>query len=261
MILRSIFQRTKFPIFSLLNREGLARSASEFKSKLDRAKKQAESEHFTFYGYETIKVLPILDQLLAQANADFALNLKNARVADIGAGDGDLGFCLEYLGAKVDLFDLPSTNWNQMLGLRALHKQLGSEARIFEMDLDRQFEIPDRYDVVFLLGILYHLKNPYYVLETLHSATDKLILSTRVARFTEQGGYPIQQSSVAYLLGAEECNNDATNFWIFSETGLKQLLSRTGWSVEAQLNFGDTKESNPQDSCHDERIFLLLKRR
>jgi len=48
---------------------------------------------------------------------------------------------------------------------------------------DRPFTLPhDAYDVVLFLGILYHLRNPFYVLEELARRTTHLLLSTRIAR-------------------------------------------------------------------------------
>ncbi|MEN1727672.1 MAG: hypothetical protein AAGJ52_04455, partial [Pseudomonadota bacterium] len=104
------------------------------------------------------------------------------------------------------------------------------------MNLDSQFELLQaQYDLVFFLGILYHLKNPYDVLEHLSEKAKHCFLSTRIARRTQDQPGELEHAPVAYLLNPDECNNDATNFWIFSEAGLIRLLDRCGWSVEASV--------------------------
>jgi hypothetical protein len=83
-------------------------------------------------------------------------------------------------------------------------------------------------------------------------------LSTRVARYTPDR-IKIQNAPIAYLLGPDELNHDLTNFWIFSEAGLRRLLDRTGWEICAYLTTGDTKKSNPHTAKNDERAFCLAR--
>ena len=59
------------------------------------------------------------------------------------------------------------------------------------------------YGFVVLLGILYHLKNPFLVLETLAGVADYCLLSTRIARLAPDGAR-LQGLPVAYLLGEDE---------------------------------------------------------
>lgn len=232
-----------------------------WKPHLDLAKTEAPAEGRSWYGYDILAnfwaIQSLFDQL-PEARLDL---LRSGHVADIGGADGDLGFFLASLGLRVDLIDWPSTNWNGLEGARALKSRLQADAvSIHEVDLDRQFQLPEsRYDLVFLLGILYHLKNPYFILETLADHARFCILSTRIARFAARQSVEIESLPVAYLLGPDECNGDPTNFWIFSETGLLRLVNRCGWEVEAKIRVGDTVQSNPRDSEHDERIYLALK--
>ena len=88
--------------------------------------------------------------------------------------------------------------------------------------------------------------------------TEYCFVSTRIAKQTADG-QPLSPYPIAYLLGPQECNNDSTNFWIFSEEGLKRLIDRTGWSVLSYLTIGDTTNSTPADADRDERAFCLLQ--
>jgi hypothetical protein len=215
-----------------------------------------------WYPYGTLESVGLLEQL----SADAGLNLleicqgQYGKVADIGAADGDLAFFLENQGLSVDAIDNEATNFNAFAGMRLLKDALNSSITIKSVDLDAQFDLPSKkYDVVFLLGTLYHLKNPFFVLEKLAQMTRYCFASTRVAKQTCDG-HLLSPYPVAYLLGPRECNDDYTNYWIFTDEALKRLIDRTGWSLLSQLNIGDATNSTPADSDRDERAFVFLRR-
>lgn len=235
---------------------------SGFKESLTELKQKNPPTGFTWYGYDILANIWHVDGLLKDEHRDLLSRVAGMPVADIGAADGDLGFFFERLGFDVDIIDWPASNWNGLRGVRRLKELLNAEAGIHEVDLDSQFRLPkDRYGLVCLLGILYHLKNPYYVLEQLARSTRYCLLSTRVARRTADGKVDLSAAPLAYLLAPDECNNDATNYWIFSMPGLLRLADRCGWSVIAQRTVGDLHQSDPSSAEHDERAFLLLESR
>jgi hypothetical protein len=202
-----------------------------------------------------------LEQLVAKPGLDLLKLCQGpyGKIADIGGADGDLAFFFEKIGLSADLIDNEPTNFNQLEGARLLREALHSTVTIRKVDLDSQFRLSaEKYDAIFLLGILYHLKNPFFVLENLAGVARYCFLSTRIARQTDHG-QPISQAPIAYLLGPNECNNDSTNFWIFSEEGLKRLIDRTGWSLLSYLSIGATANSTPADPERDERAFCLLQ--
>lgn len=193
---------------------------------------------------------------------------SNVTIADIGAADGDLSFFLhsEYANHNMDLYsdiiDYGPTNYNHLEGANLLvkHFHLQNNIRVFDMNIDRIGWILPRaqYNIIFLLGILYHLKNPYYVLENLAKYSEYVILSTRVMQYTPDRIY-VGNNSLAYLVDNYEQNGDNTNFWTFTTVGLERLVMRTGWEILARQNVGDMMDSNPNDLNHDERCFMLLK--
>jgi hypothetical protein len=179
-----------------------------------------------------------------------------ARIADIGCADGDMGLFLQTQGCQVDLVDNPPTNINAFLGARRLDRALGAGVNFHEADLDQQFSLPADYDFALFLGILYHIKNPFYVLETLAKRVRRIALSTRVT-----GGI-MGNVPGAYLLAPDECNNDPTNFWIFTDAGLRRLFERTGWDVLTYTIIGgDMETSDPASAEGDRRAFCLLQSR
>ena len=71
----------------------------------------------------------------------------------------------------------------------------------------------------------------------------------------------LQPLPVAYLLDPTECNNDNTNYWIFSEAGLRRILSRTGWDILDFITLGNDRDSDPASPKGDERAFCLVRSR
>jgi len=241
----------------------LRRLADEFAARLAEVKRAADPSPSFWYPYGTLGNFALLDRTLRGGNR-FLLDLaEGRRVADIGAADGDLAFFLEQrLGMGVTIVDHAQTNFNSLRGARLLKEALSSSVEIFDVDLDRFHQLPDQsYGLAFLLGTLYHLKNPYYALESLARCARHVVLSTRVARFTPDKRTALRGIPVAYLLHETEANNDPTNYWIFSEAGLQRLFRRTGWEILDFATFGDTKRSDPAAQDADERAFCLLRSR
>ena len=233
--------------------------ALEFIGKLRSVKTTHEPDGFTWYGYDTMSNVWHLENLL-QGKFDKLLQEVEGPIADIGVADGDLGFFLESLGHEVQLFDRPATNWNGMRGVRRLHELLDSRAGVSEVDLDSQFNLPrERYALIVFLGILYHLKNPMFVLEALSSRAPRMLLSTRIAARTGADGFDMHDLPLAYLVDPSECNNDSTNYWIFSKRGLERLLARSGWVIEQWITVGCTEQSEPARMDRDERAFVLVR--
>lgn len=181
-------------------------------------------------------------------------------ILDIGCADGATAFYLERHGFKLDVIDNPPTNMNGMRGVRALKTALNSKIGVHAVDLDAQFRLPrQRYGLVLFLGLLYHLKNPFYVLETLSRHARFCLLSTRVTKFAPDRATLLRDLPVAYLVDPLEANNDATNFWIFSRMGLERLIARAGWRLHGYLPVGNLENSDPSTTEGDERAFCLLE--
>lgn len=222
-------------------------------------KKQSFVAPFNWYPYGTMYNFAHLRDCFDKYPLETLTRTKH--VADIGGADGDLAFFLASLGYRVDVIDNAPTNYNGLQGVKMLIDRLGMRDRVslLERDIDEQFSLPAvEYDLVFLLGILYHLKNPYYVLEKLSYVSRNLLLSTRVMRYTPDGA-AVSDRALAYLLNPTESNNDATNYWIFTDFALRRLVERCGWRLTWATTVGDKVSSNPAAPDRDERAFMLLR--
>ena len=243
----------------------LTTRAIEFKAKLESTKDATPHDGWDWYPYGTLNNFYLIEQLLEGTGIDVPALCEGGPVLDIGAADGDTAFFFESLGIPAHVVDYPPTNFNSCRGVRALRDALDSKVSISETDLDAQFRLPEaHYGLAFFLGILYHLKNPFYALERLGRHAKHAFISTRIARFNTadpQTRVDLSGIPVGYLLAHDECNNDATNFWIFSEAGLRRLLHRAGWDVVAFRTFGAVGESDPATNDGDERAFCLVRSR
>lgn len=239
----------------------LCRRAERFDEVLEAARRRIEQKgrRIAWYPYRSLSGLALIEKLLTGERRRLLALAGEDPVLDLGCADGELAFFLESLGLRVHAVDYPETNCNSMEGVRALKQELGSSVEILGVDLDAQFTLPGhRYGLAFFLGTLYHLKNPYYALETLAGYARYCVLSTRIAAFAQDRRTPIRHLPVACLLREGEANQDWTNYWVFSEAGLRLLLERTGWSILEFATFG-SKHSDPVTSEGDERAFCLLK--
>lgn len=237
----------------------LVNEARRFRTRLDESRKRAASANLEWYPYDSLSNIEHLETLVGTAHGYVMECARQEGILDLGCGDGDLAFFLESLGYSITCVDYPPSNHNNMQGLKALHRELRSSVSIREVDVDNDFPLQGRYGLALCLGLLYHLKNPFFVLEHLARISRFCILSTRIARCLPDGAPLPDGQAVAYLLGEDELNLDDTNFWIFSEPALRRMLERTRWKIVEYFTRGDTMSSVPSSLDHDERAFCLLR--
>jgi tRNA (mo5U34)-methyltransferase len=250
----------------------LLTEASAFNARLEALKRDLAPREFGWYPYGSLSNFAHLDRLLTGENRRLLDLAGDGLILDIGAADGDTAFFLESLGRQVHVIDYAPTNFNGCRGFRALHEALQSSVTLNELDLDAQFRLPEgRFGLAFVLGLLYHLKNPFFLLEQLARRVDHIVLSTRVTAFNVADGSALATADtnarrvdlrtvpVAYLVDPHETNNDPTNFWMFTVAGLHRLLKRTGWEVLDFVTLGATDASDPATATGDERAFLLAR--
>jgi SAM-dependent methyltransferase len=234
--------------------------AARFAERVRAVKLRMGDPGFEWYPHETLSAFANLEKMLTGANR--RIFTGSGRVLDLGSQDGELAFFLESLGYQVTAADHPAYNHNGMRGIRALKAALESALEIHEIDADRPFTLPhDSYDLVVMLGVLYHLRNPFYVLEELARRTSSCLMSTRVARCYPDGSPMPAGVSLAYLLAENELNDDNSNYFIFNETGLRAMLARAHWDVIDYASLGTSHLSDPVRLDRDERAFCLLRSR
>jgi SAM-dependent methyltransferase len=242
------------PLIQQLEIRDLNARALAFEEDLRGIKSRLGAPDPGWYPWDSFGNLTLLDRLLKGRNRFLQPLMGDLPVLDLGCGDGDLAFLFESLGCRVCAVDNPPTNYNLMAGVEQLKIELDSSVRIEALDLDGPFRLPARHaGLALCLGILYHLKNPYRVLETLAGHANYCLLSTAVTQVAPDGHTQVNQWPVAFLAGRDGFRGDETNYWIFSETGLRTLVERAGWEVCDWLL---TDSDGP-----DPRVFCLLRSR
>jgi tRNA (mo5U34)-methyltransferase len=135
-------------------------------------------------------VTPGIDESVPKLDALRMPNLTGKSVLDIGANDGFFSFAAERAGAKrvvaVDSFSWsgePPGNQTKA-GFDLAHEVLESRVEPHQADLyELTPESIGTFDVVMMLGVLYHVRDPLLALERVASLTNELLLlETLVAR-------------------------------------------------------------------------------
>jgi len=236
--------------------------AKLFGEKLASLKSRMSPGPFAWYPYQSLTALPMLDQLLTGDSRRLLDLAGPGTILDIGCADGDLAFFLESLGRTVEVIDNPITNFNAMFGVRALKGALKSSVTIHSCDIDSDAALPsDDYGLVLLLGVLYHLKNPFLVLENLAKQARYCLLSTAVTAVAPEVSQEIGKSPLGFLASERELNGDSTVYWIFTDSGLRRLLERTNWEICDYKVFStdDRWKDEPGRAIADLRAFCLVR--
>ncbi|MEO8593804.1 MAG: methyltransferase domain-containing protein [Candidatus Solibacter sp.] len=249
------------PLIQQLEIRDVVARALEFQARLAEARLEADAPEPGWYPWDSFGTLTRLNELLTGRHRFLDPMIGDDPVLDLGCGDGDLAFLFEDLGYRVCAVDHAATNYNRMRGVEALKIALDSSVRIEELDLDAEMALPvGRCGLALCLGILYHLKNPYGVLEGLSRRARYCLLSTAVTRFAPNAQADVNSMAAAFLAGRDGLRGDETNYWIFTETGLRTLADRCGWDVCDWMMVG-AEDSILWNRQQDERVFCLLRSR
>jgi tRNA (mo5U34)-methyltransferase len=178
------------------------------------------------YGIVTPGADSSVDRLV---RLDLPASLAGKSVLDVGAWDGFFSFQAERLGAArvlaTDSYSWRGGGWGTKAGFELARSALGS--RVEDLDIDVMDLSPERvgvFDVVFLLGVLYHVRHPLLALERVASVTRECLIVETVVDLL---GYP--RPAVAFYSGTE-LNNDPTNWWAPNLAGAEAMLRSVGFS-------------------------------
>ncbi len=238
----------------------IRKQAKKFEKELNNVKKKSGVD-FEWYPYNSLNNFTVIDKLLKEGGqSDFFNKLsKEKKMLDMGCADGDVAFFFERQGFDVDVIDRPAANFNDLKGCRYLKEYYNSDISILEMDIDRNISLENDYGFTFAMSLLYHLRNPLYVLNMLCLHSEYVLMSTRIASHAPDGT-SIRDIPVSYLVGKKELNNDPTNYWLFSLAGIRRLIERSGFGIICERRVGKVDNSTPHQVKKDERYYALMKR-
>lgn len=178
---------------------------------------------------ETIKGYKPADVLKREADAILPQDLTGKSVLDIGAWDGYFSFEAERRGAAdvlaTDHFCWSGPGWGTKAGFDFMQSRLGSNVRSVDVEpLDLTPEKFGQFDVVLLLGVLYHVTDIYRHLEVVAAmCRDHLVIETETTMINTH-------APVARFIQSHELGGDPTNFWAPNPALVRLLLERMGFS-------------------------------
>ena len=167
-------------------------------------------------------------------------DLHGKRVLDVGASDGFYSFECERRGAEVMAIDDESSLLaGAGNGFQVARELLGSHAGYAARDVELLDPATDgTFDLVLLINVLYHLRNPMLALDRLASVTrpgGTLVLKTYFrtdVRVWLKGrciGFDIDRRPKWWYFPTTELAGDPTNWFAPNRTGLEAMLGATGW--------------------------------
>lgn len=171
-----------------------------------------------------------MDAAISQA---IPADLRGKRVLDVGAWDGYYSFECEERGA--DVFAIDSGQHESVTmrhaGFRAARRARGSRVRFAEASIFQASELDAApFDVVLLLGVIYHTPSPIVALKRAADLTrDWLIVETHLGKS--------KGSTIEFYAGSEQ-NDDPTNWTGPSEKAVLAMLDVLGFSIGHARNLG-----------------------
>jgi tRNA (mo5U34)-methyltransferase len=155
-------------------------------------------------------------------------DMNGLRVLEIGPADGYFTKRMTEAGAEVVAVDYCEKDHH---GFAAMEELSG---RKFEYHKANLYELPSlglqgQYDIVMILGVLYHLPDMIRAFWTLKPyVKHRLLLEGLISRSHED-------KPIAEYLPAATWNNDMTNFWAPNPLCCEMMLKDCGFSVDRKV--------------------------
>jgi len=157
-------------------------------------------------------------------------DLRGKRVLDIGAWDGWFSFETERRGADVTAIDCV-----EVANFLAVHRKLASKVDYQIHDL---YELPqaglDHFDIVFFLGVLYHLKHPLLALEIVCALTSDVAIVESFVTDADTWQDHREEIPTMEFYETDELGNQLDN-WIGPRVGCLLAMCRAAGFARVEL--------------------------
>ena len=150
-------------------------------------------------------------------------------------------------------------------GFTAAHKILNSKVEFQKLVVDdstRGFtklksnigtinDIEEKFDIVLLFGVLYHLPNPTMVIQKLFENTDMLLVASHIIDSEELAMYYYPEGSLT--------TGDTTNWWVPTPSCLTDIGTRIGFEKSVLVDTFDFDSINA-NLQQDDKVKSGLRR-
>ena len=155
-------------------------------------------------------------------------SLAGRTVLDVGAWDGFFSFEAERRGARrvlaTDHYCWSGPGWGTQDGFNLARRALGSKVEDRDIDVcDISPATVGIFDVVFFLGVLYHVKDPLGALERMAGVTRSLLVVETAVDLLH-----VRRPAMAYY-PSTELSRDPTNWWAPNLACLGGMLRSCGF--------------------------------
>jgi tRNA (mo5U34)-methyltransferase len=171
--------------------------------------------------------------------------LTGWRVLDVGCNAGFYSFELAKRGATVVGIDVDS---HYLAQARWAADQFGLAGRIEfrQMEVYEIARSTEKFDLVWFMGVFYHLRYPLLALDLLAQRTRRLMMFQTLTMpgdsvYEPQPDYPIDNRTPLLETGwpkmafvEQRFSNDPTNWWIANHAGVEAMLRSSGLRVKAR---------------------------
>lgn len=170
-------------------------------------------------------------------------NLYGYKVLDVGCNAGFYSIELAKMGAEVTAIDLDEHYLNQAKWV-AKEFNLDSKIRFKQMQVYDLAKHHEKYDLIWFMGVFYHLRYPLLALDILSKLTDKYLLFQTYSlpgKQTMNIPYDVDFDQ-REILSSEawpkmsfienSLAGDPTNWWIANHQGILSMLKSCGFEVK-----------------------------
>lgn len=161
-------------------------------------------------------------------------DMTGKSVLDLGTRDGFFAFECERRGAHVTAVDyFPK----EQTGFPVAASALGSQVRFLQSNL---FALNPSdlgtFDVVLMLGLLYHLRDPLGAMDLVRSLCHgKLYLETEGSPPADSS---VQEAPILRYCRADSLNRDPTNYFVPNSAAVRAILADNEFEVEHESWIG-----------------------
>lgn len=170
-----------------------------------------------------------IDEQKHYADIIFRYPVSGKTVLDIGAWDGYFSFEAERRGASrvlaTDHFCWSGPGWGTKDGFNYIHQALKSKVESVDVDVvDLDNKKLGTFDFVMMLGVLYHLKDPFGGLEKVAAMTSDCLVIETLSDMND-----VNEPVARYYL-FDEFGGDPTNYWGPNILCLESMLRELGFT-------------------------------